>query len=76
VSAPRPIDARGLLCPWPALRLARAAREMGGQGAVRLLADDPMAPAEIARLCTERGWACVRDPADPAAFDIDFGSSA
>jgi tRNA 2-thiouridine synthesizing protein A len=76
VSAPRLIDARGLLCPWPALRLARAARQMAGRGAVRLIADDPIAPAEIAKLCAERGWACARDPADPAAFDIDLAGAA
>jgi len=68
------IDARGLLCPWPALRLSRAAREQGGRGAVRILADDPIAPAEIARLCAERGWRCRPDAADPAAFDVDFGA--
>lgn len=58
------VDARGLLCPWPALRLSRAARELGGRGQVHLLADDPIAPAEIAALCEERGWGCERDGAD------------
>jgi tRNA 2-thiouridine synthesizing protein A len=48
------IDARGLRCPWPALRLARAMRE--GAGPVRLVADDPAAPREIAALAQERGW--------------------
>ena len=69
---PELIDARGLLCPWPALRLGRAARRMGGKGAVRILADDPIAPAEISRLCAERGWECIVDPADAAAFNIRF----
>lgn len=48
------IDARGLKCPWPALRLARAMRMMK---AVVIVADDPIAPAEIAALAEERGWA-------------------
>ena len=39
----RIVDARGLLCPWPVLRLSRAARELGGAGRILLLADDPAA---------------------------------
>ncbi len=52
------VDARGLRCPWPVLRLARAARELGGPGRIRVLADDPIAPGEIAAFCAERGWEC------------------
>ncbi|WP_299329257.1 sulfurtransferase TusA family protein [Parasphingopyxis sp.] len=48
------IDARGLKCPWPALRLARAMRQT--DRAV-IVADDPIAPAEIASLAGEQGWA-------------------
>jgi tRNA 2-thiouridine synthesizing protein A len=62
-----------MLCPWPALRLARAAREMGGQGLVRILADDPIAPRELAILASERGWTLAPDPSDPAAFDVELG---
>jgi len=40
------IDARGMRCPWPAIRLARALRD--GAHSVELLADDPQAPAELA----------------------------
>lgn len=47
------VDARGLKCPWPALRLARALRE--ADSAV-IVADDPIAPAEIAALASEQGW--------------------
>jgi len=56
------VDARGLRCHWPALRLARAFRE--GARRVRLRADDPVAPAEIAALAAERGWALSRDGED------------
>jgi tRNA 2-thiouridine synthesizing protein A len=51
--SPVTIDARGMRCPWPALRLARAMREAD---AVTLLADDPIAPREIAALAAEQGW--------------------
>jgi tRNA 2-thiouridine synthesizing protein A len=47
------IDARGLRCPWPALRLARAMRE---SDTARIVADDPIAPAELRALAGERGW--------------------
>ncbi len=53
------VDARGLRCPWPALRLARAMREQGGTGRARIVADDPAAPREIAALAAERGWRCT-----------------
>jgi tRNA 2-thiouridine synthesizing protein A len=68
--APRLVDARGMLCPWPALRLSRAAREMGGRGRIHILADDPAAPRELASLCEERGWRLVEDTQSGGAFDV------
>ncbi len=53
------VDARGLRCPWPALRLARALRQAPAGTTVRVLADDPAAPAEIAALAAQRGWRVV-----------------
>jgi len=47
------IDARGMKCPWPALRVARAMRS--GQ-AVTIEADDPIAPAELEALARQQGW--------------------
>ena len=64
----RIVDARGLLCPWPALRLARAAREAGRPARLRLLADDPGAPREIAALCSEQGW--TLDAAGEGEYEI------
>jgi tRNA 2-thiouridine synthesizing protein A len=68
----RLVDARGLLCPWPALRLSRAAREAGGRGLIRILADDPVAPRELAILCRERGWGFSPDPDDKDAFEVEI----
>ena len=51
------LDARGMRCPWPAVRLARAVREAGPGAVVHIVADDPIAPREIAALAAERGWA-------------------
>ena len=49
------IDARGLLCPLPVLRLARALRHaLPGTVAV-LLATDPAAVEDVQTFCRERG---------------------
>lgn len=48
------IDARGMRCPWPALRLARAMRETM---IVELLSDDPRAAEEAQALADHNGWA-------------------
>lgn len=48
------VDARGMRCPWPVLRLARAMRSADS---ATILADDPAAPAEIAALADAHGWA-------------------
>ncbi len=61
------VDARGLRCPLPALKLARAVRECGA-GFYLLLADDPAAHRDIPALCAERGWQLTE--AMPAAFCI------
>lgn len=70
MSAERLVDARGMLCPWPVIRLSRAVRELRGPGRVRILADDPIAGSEIAALCAERGWAFSADAAAPDAFEV------
>jgi len=47
------VDARGMRCPWPVLRAARAMRD---HAAVRIRADDPIAEGELQALAGERGW--------------------
>lgn len=47
------VDARGMKCPWPALRAARAMRSAD---AVAVLADDPIAAAELEALAGQQGW--------------------
>ncbi|MDF7774624.1 sulfurtransferase TusA family protein [Sphingomonas sp. AOB5] len=48
------IDARGMRCPWPAIRLAKALREHPGR-AIEILADDPAAPRELALIAENAG---------------------
>jgi tRNA 2-thiouridine synthesizing protein A len=52
----RLLDLRGMRCPWPALRVARALREAGVGDTVIAVADDPAAPGEIGAVAAERGW--------------------
>ena len=48
------VNARGLKCPMPVLRLARAVRE--GARDVALLTDDPAALKDVPAFCAEQGW--------------------
>lgn len=50
---PVAIQARGMKCPWPALRAARAMRETD---AIVIEADDPIAGAELEALARQNGW--------------------
>jgi tRNA 2-thiouridine synthesizing protein A len=54
------VDARGMRCPWPAIRLARAMRDAAD---VLLIADDPQAGREVAALAAEHGWRVEGDGA-------------
>jgi tRNA 2-thiouridine synthesizing protein A len=51
--APLHVNARGMKCPWPALRAARAMREAD---AIIIEADDPIAPTELAALAQQNRW--------------------
>lgn len=48
------VDARGLKCPLPVLRLRREAN--GFTGSVKLVTDDPAALVDVPAFCAERGW--------------------
>lgn len=49
------IDARGMRCPWPAIRLARALRTASGD-MLEIATDDPAAPAELDATARQAGW--------------------
>jgi len=66
VGNPRRVDTRGLKCPWPVLRAARAMRETD---AILLLADDPVALTDVPALAEAHSWAItVREQADHAEY--------
>lgn len=49
------VDAIGLRCPLPVLRLARALRDLPQGACVELLADDGMAWIDVPHFCAEAG---------------------
>jgi len=73
VGPPLRIDARGLRCPLPVLRLRKVAE--GATGHVELLTDDPAAEADVPAFARERGWRVVERVADGAGarWLIDLG---
>lgn len=50
---PVSVNARGMKCPWPALRAARAMRDAD---AIIIEADDPIAATELAALAQAQDW--------------------
>jgi tRNA 2-thiouridine synthesizing protein A len=65
------IDARGMRCPWPAIRFARALRDTP-DAAVAILADDPAAPRELAAVAAAAGRALIADGA--MRFRVEIAS--
>jgi tRNA 2-thiouridine synthesizing protein A len=53
------VDARGLYCPIPVLRLARAILRQPSGAVVELLATDPAADADVSAFCREAGHTLV-----------------
>ena len=53
------IDARGLLCPLPVLKLAKRMKSLAPGGQARLLADDPAAVVDVPHYCSESGHELV-----------------
>nr|WP_299844883.1 sulfurtransferase TusA family protein [uncultured Roseovarius sp.] len=49
------IDARGLLCPLPVLKLAKRMKSLAAGDQARLLADDPAAVVDVPHYCAESG---------------------
>lgn len=47
------VNARGMKCPWPVLRAARALRDAP---AIVMEADDPIAAGELSALALAQGW--------------------
>ncbi len=53
------IDARGLLCPLPVLRLRKRMSKLASGEQIILWADDPAAVIDVPHFCAEAGHALV-----------------
>lgn len=53
------VDARGLLCPLPVLRLRKRMRALDAGARITLLADDPAAVVDVPHFCAEAGHVLV-----------------
>ena len=53
------LDARGLKCPLPVLKLERRLGQLGPGAALTVLATDPIAGIDIPLYCTQNGHSCI-----------------
>jgi tRNA 2-thiouridine synthesizing protein A len=62
------VDARGLLCPLPILRLARALHRAPAGAVALLLATDPAAIEDVSVLCREKGYELLSTEREGTVF--------
>lgn len=65
------IDALGLLCPLPVLRMKKRMQPLPSGALVRLLADDPAAHVDVPHFCAEAGHEFVQ--VDGTSFTVRKG---
>jgi tRNA 2-thiouridine synthesizing protein A len=58
------VDARGLKCPLPVLRMEKRLARLKAGARLMVLATDPMAKLDIPLYCQQRGHACTIEEAD------------
>jgi tRNA 2-thiouridine synthesizing protein A len=64
------VDARGLYCPIPILRLAKAFRGQPAGTIARLLATDPAAVEDVEVFCRERRHDLIESRREGDAFSF------
>ncbi|MBT7642167.1 MAG: sulfurtransferase TusA family protein [Rhodobiaceae bacterium] len=68
------IDATGLTCPMPVLRLQKVLRDTPSKARVTLLATDPMAKIDVPHFLSENGHTLLdqraQDKAGPGGLDL------
>lgn len=67
------VDARGLRCPLPLLRVEALARRLPPGALLRVMATDPAARADLRAVARQRGWQVVSDRDEPGGgFVLDL----
>ncbi len=69
------VDARGLSCPAPVLAARAALAALAPGARIRVLADDPLSPVDLAAWCARAGHRIVAEQIDrlPYAIVIERG---
>ncbi|MDM7831421.1 sulfurtransferase TusA family protein [Cellulomonas edaphi] len=70
MSDPVVVDARGLRCPAPVIRLARAARAASAGTRITVLATDPAAVHDVPAWARMRGHAMVSSTAEDGEYAL------
>ena len=61
------LDARGLICPLPVLKLRKRLEAIAPGRVMRVMADDPVAVIDIPHFCTEAGHVLI----DSTVSDVE-----
>ena len=64
--SPPELDARGLICPLPVLKLRKRMRPLAPGARITMLADDPAAAIDVPHFCAEQGHRLVSQSRDGA----------
>ena len=70
------IEAQGLLCPLPVLKLRKVLRDCSEGCIVKLIADDPAAKIDVAHFCNETGNIFIGAELEKTNNNINNGRSS
>ena len=70
------IDALGLLCPLPVLKLRKILKNCSEGSIVKLIADDPAAKIDVAHFCNETGNFFIGEELEKTNNNINNGPSS
>ena len=54
------LDATGLLCPLPVLKLQKMIKRIKGKELIKLITDDPAAVVDVPHFCNEQGHHLIK----------------
>jgi len=59
------LDARGLLCPLPVLKLRKRLSPLKSGQVISVITDDPAAIVDVPHFCTEQGHSLLKQEINP-----------
>lgn len=62
------LDATGLLCPLPVLKLRKRLQDLAPGQVMRVLTDDPAARVDVPHFCSEAGHALLAEVETPGGL--------